>query len=377
MTFITAETQTAILNFNDKFHKQLDNGDGNYFSSGVAAWVLLALQGVGKPTPALEALLGMDPQEAFNVASGLIEVAPDGFALATEFWARNVSFANEWRTLLEGAIPVKDMPTQEEANLWTDENTLGLIKEFPVLITPEILVMFVNTIATKIDWDKEFDTTSTEVMTDAWGQDVMLQDKDTVLKFYRINERLFIAHTKTDAKRKVKVTSVIADSFQVGDHEMLNLAEEIVAGRHKPLTLEEFTTKYPNGSERVKFTRAEENKYTTVIPAWDAEVTHNLNQLKGFEDAVGEFLDKDQEDLEVDGVQKVVASYHKKGFEAAAVTVIMVGRAAAFTSQDFKHFRVEFSRSYSVVASTNNPYSSWYGLPLFSGTVRVASAVKG
>jgi hypothetical protein len=373
-------SKKSILGFSRMFHVALaDKDDSNYISSPLALWLLLALQTGGEPSPKLEAILGIPSWEAYTTATWLLDTTPKQLAVATAFWHDGSETSRKLAELVKasGYVDVGPVPTQEEADRWTEEHTLGMIKKFPATITPETYSILVNALATKFAWGEPFFVKQDPQLTSAWGVTSSLVDynqSSSSTRIYEIDGEVFVSYTRTDEGRDFGVTSVIAVNPDLSSTTVILTAEEIVAGVHGSGELvKTFAERAGLTSSPVLSLVEKEgtSDYIVVsVPAWSADATHNLGSLPGAMGSVGEVV-PDSSGAGVAGVQRAYAKYDKNGFEAAAVTAL--SRAGAFPQRrTVLATEVAFVHPYAVVAHSQNTHSQWLGMPVFTAWVKEA-----
>ena len=112
-----------------------------------------------------------------------------------------------------------------------------------------------------------------------------------------------------------------------------------------------------------------------LLPAWHADSSHDLLAVPGLAfGAAGAAL---QQAANVGGfieaVQAAVARYSRRGFEAAAVTVLGVTLSGRMPPPPgpYRTATVRFAHPYAVVATAlgRAPEDPWHGLPVFTAWV--------
>jgi hypothetical protein len=107
----------------------------------------------------LAGTLGAEPAAAAHFAAGLLSDPHPLVAAGAAAWLRG-AFTTErvrqWRDSLPEVVDTGDIPTVEQADAWAQERTLGLIKRFPITITPDVVCLLATALATKVSWEVPF-----------------------------------------------------------------------------------------------------------------------------------------------------------------------------------------------------------------------------
>lgn len=389
-------TRQAILNFSKDFHQTFlkEGNEENYISSPLGLWLLVALQGAGRRNEALEAFLGTPSLIAYETAVELIKTAPEDLHIATGFWINELleqNIVNDWiEPFSKELVNIhKTLPTKEELDIWADENTKGIIKEFPMEeVKPDLIIILANALAVKIDWDKPFDplpVSNTKLAN--WGVKNVLHEDFTNFKpfrFYRVDEELYCSYTK-NIRTGINVTSVIATNPTVNQLKVVKVAEMITNNSLTPLTMEEILLLEGEESEVLSITRrmtSSGGKYgSVVLPAWDAKGDFDLKDMP-FE--FGKIIAKELTDRiegphDIEGHQSAVAKFHKAGFEAAAITYF-ANRAGAIPPMNKSEsllIRINFTHSFAAIAYYEDDQDSiWNNLPIFSSWIEHAAETE-
>jgi hypothetical protein len=107
-----------------------------------------------------------------------------------------------------------------------------------------------------------------------------------------------------------------------------------------------------------------------VLPAWSATSDHDLAAPGlGFNDAIQALVPGDDP---WQARQSAMARYSRTGFEAAAVSALMVGMSARLPARH-REVVLRFAHPYAVVAVTtmgaDGGPAAWHGLPVFSAWI--------
>jgi hypothetical protein len=357
----------------------------------------------GRDREALTRVLGTDPDAAFALAVDLLEhphpLVPAAAALWLSAGTETRRFTS-WRAELPAAVDTGDLPTQEQADAWASERTLGLVERFPIEITPALVCVLASALATKVSWEVPFDVVDAAALGPSpWSTAVR-----TVLRAPKADPRHRQFLTDSDrigtacvhlaaARGGLLVGSVIAGDGHASAGEVLSAAEEIVTaeartrGSVAPLSLFDLPLGegpvWSVGEEAVDTTARDgrEEHVVSCLPAWRAEtaVTLSGDEHLGFDDAariIASALELHTWDNQAR--QACVARYDARGFEAAAVTGLAVRAAMQIPRPGVRRVAtVRFARPYAVVAAAfddrrdagDAPPSCWSGLPVFSAWV--------
>jgi hypothetical protein len=290
-----------------------------------------------------------------------------------------------WQRMPEPLLPraTSPLPDQGTLDTWAREHTFGLIKRFPLQVTPETLLILASALGTKVSWDTPFDLVpAARLAAGPWSESL-----ETVLHTPtgRGHEQ-YIATTRqagdvavhtAKARAGLSVTSVIA-APEVPAHTVLAAAYDLVE-RPTPKSLFEVplgeAPLWTVTEERaeVKGLDGREERCTAVLPAWSAESDHDLSHPDFGFVAAAEHLARalGRPDLEFLARQAAVARYTRVGFEAAAVTAIMTLLSATIRREGLlRTAELRFAHPYAVVAVADDPSGGpWQRVPVFSGWV--------
>lgn len=400
-----------IEQYSEQYHQSLTNevnNETNFISSPLGAWLLIALvSGANKKgytteeQTKLESILHTTIEEAYTLATNLLKSENPEIAVAAGAWVNENTLTenqnNDWFESFDNneAFEYKKyLPTQEELNLWTKEKTLGIINEFPTRVTPYLELIVATAIATKITWGTVFDVvknTNTEFTT----QNVL---RAPVSHFQRLVKNdagdIFGVHASPSNKHGVTVVSVIGNenmSRQTLLKEAHKIAREYTTNYSNlnvinPLEIElsgnfwETTSHIRTGYNIPDFT------YRTTLPAWEAESNLNLNAENLGLNAAARNLAQSINADELAFIQVAKAKFDTNGFEAAAVTAMLMGSVSIpqRVTKKVHSVTIDFNKPYAVIAiathikryrsdvTTFEPQAEWRGIPLFSAFVTEA-----
>lgn len=365
-------------------------GPTHHVVSPLGAWIVVALAApaaVGADDrAALARVLGCDPDDAVAMARLLLD--GDGgrgdLRLAVGAWiadwARRTANPAEydvWQRALPRAASRGPIPTQAELDAWASEHTDGMIPTFPVEVTEDAGLLLASAVLTKVAWAQPFDRVPATLLGGPWAERV-----SWVLRSHRshdvapvaLGERRYAVH-RARSEGGTEVLSVLADDPAEDAVEVLAAAHALARGEGRSVPLADL----PRGEgpvwtveETGWFSPAPPHDLTdAVLPAWEAESRVDLTALPaGVPEAVAGLagLLPALADGKATAVQRCVARYTRTGFEAAAVTALMMRAAGAMPSAGATvlHATARFARPYAVVAVLDSPAGR---VPAFSGWV--------
>jgi hypothetical protein len=390
MTTTSTAIAGAVARYAERFHGLA--GSGHHIASPLGAWLLLALcapAATGETRAELGEILGADPDAAAAVAADLLDHPHALVASAAALWRRpEVAAALAgFAAALPAAVSVGDLPSQAELDAWARQHTLGLIERFPLELAPDTLLILATALATKVSWEVPFEPApAAELGPDSpWASRVT-----TVLRAPERHEQYIATtsragdvavHTAT-AQDGLAVTSVLADRG-VAPVDVLAAAYECAAGPVNRRSLFDLplgdSPMWTLREERVQTTAPDgrEERYTTVLPAWSATSDHNLTDAALGMPAAARALAAvlGRPDYRYEAKQSAVARYSRFGFEAAAVTAMMMVDSVPVTRAGLRRVADRrFGHPYAVVATATQwagagATGPWHGLPVFSAWI--------
>jgi hypothetical protein len=405
----------AVSRYAERLHAIA--GPGHHVVSPLGAWMLVALcatlnvdhDDTDTDTTFAE-VLGADPVEAAKWAAGLLAEPHPLVAAGAGLWVRHAFESpalRRWRDGLPDEVTTGDIPTQGALDAWADEHTYGLIERFPIAVTPEIVCILATALATKVSWEQPF----TVVEAAALAPSPWAGRLERVLRAPRGDPRHRQFLTATDraglvavhlarARGGLLVGSVIAADGSVPAGDVLAATEDIVTAearepgrvaRHSLFDLplgdgtvwsiseEEVETKSPDGREEV---------FVSVLPAWSAETTVDLNDESLGVPAAARALRRalGLAGWSYEAKQAAVARYSAEGFEAAAVTGLAIATSRpAMRPGHRREANVRFGHPFAVVAAACNERLAarhgqvpglWQGLPVFAAWISEPSEAE-
>jgi len=386
-----------LLAFCERFHGALD--DGHQVASPLGAWLLLALAATatkGNDRDACAEVLGMDVDRAAMLAGRLLESPPAAVSSAAALWTRpefDTERLAEWRVRQPQSIVRSHMPTQAEADEWTRNATLDLIKAFPAAITAESAVVLATVLAAKSKWMDAYHPASSKVLSRPGGgfsgkaapspwashvRRVLMSPQGSFQGIIRSGRAGNVAVHRMQAESGLVVTSVIAGR-RVPRADVLAVAHEIATagesrarewislfdlplGHQELWSIEEDTSTEPGRHEVL----------TSYLPAWEAESSHDLLkmplQLGAAAHALNAMLNGTS--LPPAARQVALARYTRAGFEAAAISLmIALGSSASFAREPrgiMRRATLRFAHPFAVVAAVGR----WKLAPEGHGEIR-------
>lgn len=357
-----------IARYATAFHRAV--GDVHHVASPLGAWLILALAAPAAHGPVRDELadvLGTSPEHARDVAAALLAKPHAAVASAAAVWrdASVITPLQAWLDGLPDAVEVGGIPSAAAANQWASSHTLGLIEQFPLEIRPDTVLVLASALATRVEWEQHFEVVPSAQLRSQWAERVAhvlrsVPQHDAYIASSPVGD--VAVHTARSADG-LEVTSLIA-APDVPAAEALAAAHgslqrrslfDLPLGDHPLWTIEEARGRR---SERC----------IAVLPTWSAESEHALLRPElGFPAvarALAELLPTRRHDL--DAKQKALARYTRTGFEAAAVTGMMM-TTALVTEGRQRTATLRFGHPYAVVARASG--GEWDGVPVFSAWV--------
>lgn len=390
MTTAAAELYLPVARYAERLHASA--GDRHHVASPLGAWLLLALAAGAATGPVRDELagaLGADVPAAGRIAAALLAEPHPAVLAAAGTWVRpdaRTDALRAWLSTLPPQVGTGDLPPQADLDAWAREHTTGLIERFPLTLTPQVMLVMATALATRVSWERPFELAPAAEL----GPSAALGVAGSVLhtpagrghdQFIAATERAGdVAVHAARAREGLTVVSVAA-APDVPAVDVLaaayDLAPTVAAGRPGPrrslwglplgdgpawtLTERRALTTAPDGREE---------RCTAVLPAWSARSEHELGLPElGFPAAAGAIAGLVGPGFVYQARQAAVARYHRVGFEAAAVSAMMVLTSAPVERDGLvRTARLRFGHPYAVVAVATGG-GPWAGLPVFSAWV--------
>lgn len=137
-------------------------GSEDFVVSGAGLWPLLALLASAADDSAaaeLAAAVGRTAESGQSDAVELIKILADGASTtaALGLWTREgIPLHEKWASGLPTGV-VGTLTDQEALDRWADKETDGLIKKFPLELTPDILLVLASALAARVKWRTPFE----------------------------------------------------------------------------------------------------------------------------------------------------------------------------------------------------------------------------
>lgn len=393
------ELPTLITGYSNKFHASVGAQSGVYSPIGV--WILLALVAPktgGEDRASIETALGCDAHTAFQYATQLLSETHTAVSTAAVFWSvADTTRFSEWKTFhdsLPPSVACGPMPTQQQANAWTQANTRGLIERFPIDVETALLVL-ANALVAQVSWDNPFDDYNIErlnadhvntgmfqkaskLLAAPWGHDRMLVRTKTcgivgMHGAYSKEHDLYvcsvIANEQYDATKVHAAANEVVNAKASGTLDGVNVSLfSLSADEMESWNVTEKRRMTNNGSGNIETIHA-------ILPEWEANNVHEIQAAPGVSEAL-RFIHSlvDVGEAIAEAKQAVKASYTKTGFEAAAVTTSGTCRGIPIMEEVVERaLTLCFNRPYAVVAiasqEPNADPNIWDGAPVFSGWI--------
>lgn len=389
----------AVIAYSNKFNEELLNAapeEGNYISSPLGAWLLLALisnhnADTNLDRSTIEKYLGLPTEEAYHLATELLTSNPEPITAVAGAWIdptvlQELKTLHHWIEKAKTNVTVEDhIPTQEVLNKWTADNTKDLIKEFPANVSSDTVFILATALATKISWREKFNVVPnkdlpnwdiTNVLESVSGHEQWLTEQP---------EGIFAVHAARSADN-LAVYSIIGPE-ELDPATVTQVAQRILTTDKSHLSLFDIPLDVNASHFSIKEETLEilddsnRERYISYLPAWGADSKHELTKLFGFPEAARNFTENKSGYIP-EIVQVAVASYDRDGFEAAAVTSFMVGRSAMprLVTVPVRTATLTFNHPYAVIAvyedfksykEDNIPTTAiWNGVPVFTAWVK-------
>ncbi|MDT4935401.1 MAG: hypothetical protein QOK11_3293 [Pseudonocardiales bacterium] len=364
--------------------------DQHQVGSPLGAWLALALAATAAQGALREEIshaLGTDVESAQRLVAELLDSPHPAVAMALAAWAMpGLPGLDPWRSTLPARVTTGAVPTREQADAWAREQTLGMIDTFPIDVRDTVIVL-ASALATRVTWLHEFDVVDSAQLRGPWSEEL-----NQVLHSPRHGDAptghdCFIVATQRAgnvavhsalADDDLEVTSVIAGA-QVPRADVLAVAHQIATARATsgvpPLSLFDL----PLGDTAL-WTITEHQAAAggehaeAILPAWHAGSRHDLLDVPALAfGAAGQALCRSAGiPGQVRAAQSAVATYSRRGFEAAAVTglAIALSYRAPPPPGPYRTATLRFAHPYAVVAATRAPHSDpWCGVPVFAAWI--------
>ena len=161
MSTAPADLAAPLAAYARRFHAAA--GDGHHVASPLGGWLLLALCGpacTSEAGPELARLLGCAIETAAQTAASLLTHPHPLVSAAAAAWHRPgvmTDALSGWQAGLPAAVENGELRDQAYLDDWARRRTLGMIRRFPVKLTPDIALLLATALATRVSWAQPFD----------------------------------------------------------------------------------------------------------------------------------------------------------------------------------------------------------------------------
>ncbi|MFE3443235.1 serpin family protein [Nocardia sp. NPDC059180] len=342
-------------------------GDGDFVVSGAGLWPLLGLMASaakGRARTELEDAIGMPADTAHSAALELIDTmrhARDLSAALGVWVKRTLPLNSDWLAdLPRGTV---DLITDQAAlDTWADQNTGGLIRQFPLQVTEDTVLVLATALLARTSWREVFYETTMVPESGPWqGMSVPALSRTTGTAW---------CTALLDGPQPI--TRVIVEGRGDVDVHLLQgtgtPADVLATGLDALTGAVEVRTQLPAGTDgpgltvREQISQQERDQLRLTLPPFDVRSKHDLcapssAALFGLTAAKtngDHFPGISPAPLSVEqGVQDVLARFMRDGFEAAAVTAISMdvrGMPPPPTEHRIKVYTATFDRPFGFLA---------------------------
>ncbi|MFC9997371.1 serpin family protein [Nocardia sp. NPDC127526] len=330
--------------------------DTNTVLSGAGLWPLLALLASAADDAAkseLTAAIGRPAASAQAEAIELLDIIDhaDAASAALALWLRpGLTLADpSWSAALPDGT-VETLTGQSQVDSWVAEHTRGLIKQLPLQLSAEDMLVLATALAVKTRWTKFFEPTRHKA-TGSWAghPDWLTRtttdlDAVTVLNGENPVTRVIVAG-RDDIDVHLLLGTPDSQPGAILDQGVAALVNAI------PTTT---AANLPVGATGNGFTiRSVDGAKDTLrltLPPFKIRAAHDLlasAPLFGLKSAAdpraGQFPTLDKDLFVSAGSQDVIAEFSAEGFEAAAVTTFAMQVAALLHPPETKSRRLELT----------------------------------
>lgn len=371
------KTLLALQDYAKDFYSNTEFGDSNIVGSPLGSWLLVASVASSLDfgnNPALKAetenRLHMSIEEAKEAVEDLLEQYRELNYVAQAWTTPNLNSLPAVQKWVEAntLIPHEgNIPSQEQINKWAATNTNDLIKEFPAQMDEGTMVVIANVIYSKLNWKTKFVAIpATEAMS-GWGVETVLSaDATRDVLFVKDENNDVFASYKVKAAGDKESVSLVTCLSKEADPQTLMAVMSNVDGMEKVSPNDEVLLSFSDDIYKVAEVRVGSSPtiiYATV-PAWDAESSHGLleNKSMGYQELFEAFSEGSEGGFTAEAKQVAVAKFDKEGFEAAALTAMVMARCAMPSMMTQTIYELNFTKPFVFVSCIGK-------LPVFSGYI--------
>ncbi|TDW69697.1 serpin family protein [Kribbella pratensis] len=336
---------------------------GNTVVSGLGLWPLLALLATGADEPGrseLAAAAGVDAANGSTDAIRLIEAIEGSADLhaALGVWvSEQLKLAESFDAVMPAPLvgmltgnPAVDKP---KLDAWAAEHTDDLIREMPLELDPDVLLVLASALLLRTTWVRPFTEQVRRVPDGPWaGSWHWLERVDSDLDVVRRYGDLTVVTVQGDADVDV-LLGLGDDDVLAGLLEAAGRPNDGVPGSRL------IDDDEPGPGLRIGQTTSARPDLKLTLPSFSIEVEHDLmesRELFGLTAVTsdpgehGHFSALSPTPLRVgQAKQKVLARFFATGFEAAAVTAMAMTRAAMITTKQ-RRLEVALDRPFAFTA---------------------------
>jgi hypothetical protein len=384
----------------------LDEHPGNSVSSPLGIWLLLAACSTaasGDTQRDLEEVLGCPAAEAMALLSQLLEAPPPALHTAIAVWVSSGDRTSPlvgWTATLPPEVERGPIPSQEDADAWADRHTEGLIREFPAKITARTRLILASALATKVTWHEPMEVVPAKwhvrdsspwadrvdsVLYEGWpAKPSMLARTDAAgvvaVHFAVATEGLAVVSVA--AEPSIERPLVFEAAYEIvrrcRDDDLVEAQCSLFdlplgEGHSWHIDEEPFVYDAEDAEER------SEQIVSAVLAAWSVQSRIDLTSSGfGVKPALEALLGLVAPSSLADdycALQSAVASFGPTGFEAAALTTLLLGATPRATEGVSRWARLIFDHPYAAVAVAGTTsdferpgpeHTETFCLPLFS-----------
>lgn len=378
---LTSHELAPIIAYSRNFHRNLPETTGNVVASPLGAWLLLTALAVSVDYEAhpgleqvLETKLCCSVDEAFTLFEEITK-NPD-VHYSAQVWGSGENMKHfpetqKWweRNRLLPTNGTTNLPTQAELDRWAEESTDGLVKEFPVGVKPDTVLIAANAVYSKLAWLHPFSVIEDTGMQEAWAVQKFLSSQNHSVLFREIRGVTY-ATVYVGAKTGEQVL-LILPLEDVETQVLTDAMHSVLVPTEGQILSYTDVNLIPGVVEFHKVRATAGPVFDLKVPAWSAETKHDLmaDESLGFGSLTDMFESGSapDEELVVEAAQSAVAKFTAEGFEAAAVTAFSLTRASAMFTSDIQDLVVlKFTKTFGYMCLVGN-------IPVFSGVIREAS----
>ncbi|TCO47061.1 serine protease inhibitor [Kribbella antiqua] len=341
--------------------------EGNTVVSGLGLWPLLAILATAADEPGrteLAQAAGLEADQGSAQALQLVEQIEGSADLhaALGVWLSDQlklaeSFDSVMPAPLRGQLTGNASVDKPKLDAWAAEHTNNLIREMPIQITPDVMLVLASALSLRTTWARPFKEQIRRVYDGPWagGSWHWLERVDGELDAVRRYDDLTVVTVTGDADVDVLLG--------VGDAPQADVLAGLLDAAARPedgVPGSQLISKDdPGPGLTVGLTTAWKPDLKLSLPSFNVEVEHDLLMLRELfglsavttdPGVSGHFSAISPTPLAIgQAKQKVLARFFATGFEAAAVTGMALMRTSMPTQQA-KRLEVSLDRPFAFVA---------------------------